>query len=231
MAIAFDAVSSGTRTSSGTTLTASHTFGGSDRAALVNVTYFNATHQAASSLTIGGSATGVTLVNEDVNGINTDDRKHHVVYRVVAPASGVQSVVFTAAGAFAEGCIQVTSLTGVDQTTPVGTAAIAEGNSTAPSVTASSAAGELVVDAVCSFFPAATVTTDVSQTQRIENESWGGSDAVAAMSTEAGAGSVTMSHTIGSAADWSIVAVPFKEVVAAGGIPRFSAIYRMMRNN
>lgn len=216
--VAFDAASSATRTSAGTTLTASHTFGGSNRAALVNVTLFNSTHLTATSLTVGGSSTGVTLLHEDANGVNTDDRKHHVVYRVVAPASGAQSVVFTASGSFSDGAIEVVSLTGVDQTTPTGTVATAEGSSAAPSVSVTSASGELVVDAVCGFFPAGTVTTDASQTQRVENESWGGNDAIAAMSTEAGAASVTMSHTLGSSAEWSIAGVSFKPVSAASTV-------------
>lgn len=216
--VAFDAASSATRTATGTTLSVSHTFGGSNRAALINVTYFANPSQVASSLTIGGSSTGVTLVHEDSDGVNGNAAKRHVVYRAVAPASGAQTVLFTAAGDMVDGAIEVVSLTGVDQTTPVGTAAIAEGSSTAPSVNVTSASGELVVDAVCSFFPAANVTTDASQTQRVENESWGGNDAIAAMSTEAGAGTVTMSHTLGSSADWSIVGIPFKPVAAASTV-------------
>lgn len=218
MAIAFDAQSSGTRTSAGATLTASHTFGGSDRAALINVVYFANPTQAALSLTIGGSSTGVTLVHQDPDGVNGDNRRCHVVYRAVAPASGAQNVVFTAAGNMEHGAIEVVSLTGVDQTTPVGTEATAEGSSTTPSVAVSSAAGELVVDAVGGFSPAGSVAVGAGQTSRVENENWGGNDAAAGMSTEDGAASVTMSWTI-SSAPWSIVGVPFKPA-AAGGASR-----------
>lgn len=208
--VAFDAASSGTRTTTGATISASHTFGGSDRAAYVNVCYFSNPAQTASSLTVGGSATGVTLVHEDSDGVAGDDRRRHVIYRVVAPASGAQTVLFTASGDMVHGAIEVVSLTGVHQTTPVGTAATAEGSSTAPSVAVTSASGELVLDASCGFFPAGTVTPDASQTPRVENENWGGNEGIASITSEAGAASVTMSHTLGSSAPWSIVGISFK---------------------
>jgi hypothetical protein len=81
------------------------------------------------------------------------------------------------------------------------------GNSTTPSVTVASAAGELVLDLVGSETSGQTFTVGAGQTSLHENDGVAGTDVRTASSSEPGAASVTMSWTIGTSAAWWIGAV------------------------
>jgi uncharacterized repeat protein (TIGR01451 family) len=101
------------------------------------------------------------------------------------------------------------SFTGTDPTSPVGTPAFATGNSNAPSVTISSSANQLILDAVATTGTVATVAPGSGQTQY-----WTGStgtntgDTRGAGGTEAGAATVTMSESLSSSSAWEIGALP-----------------------
>ena len=141
-----------------------------------------------------------------------DTAANSFLYHIVAPATGLAKTIrFTAAVEFL-GVPSVRLYTGVPSGTPVGTFAGATGDSDTPSVNVTSATNELVVDAGAGDRSMAAAP-GAGQTERYDLEprrlhAWG--------SDEAGAASVTMSHTI-TTKPWGLAAVSLKEVVAAGG--------------
>lgn len=85
----------------------------------------------------------------------------------------------------------------VDQTTPITNGTSAEGSSTTPSLTVSSAAGNLVIDMVGAI--AGSGTVGAGQTERFDLASGGGVDMG---SEEAGAASVSMDWTLNTSGNW-----------------------------
>jgi len=73
-----------------------------------------------STLTVNGSATGVTLVTTSTF---ADSRAE--LYYLKAPPTGAFNVVYTISSAARKMTLGVVSFSGVDQTTPLGTAATA----------------------------------------------------------------------------------------------------------
>ena len=123
---------------------------------------------------------------------------------MVAPLTGTNNIVAT----FADGTDAIggaTSWTGVNQTTPLGTAVFASGEGTPATVTVASAIGEVVVDAL------ATIDTETRTVEAGQTERWnlGESDLGGGGSSEPGGASVTMSWTVESEF-WAIGAVPLK---------------------
>src|SRR5512136_2166382 len=122
------------------------------------------------------------------------------------------------------------SYTGVDQTTPFGAAATAIGNGTAPTVTLSSAVGELVVDTAGirqNTTGNQTLTAGSGQTQRYNDVSGtaSNSNVRGAGSEKAGAASVTMSWTAASTGAWAIVAAPLKPASSCATLLTFNSKY------
>lgn len=116
-------------------------------------------------------------------------------WRLVAPATGTHNVVVTlssAAGALLSGA---TSLTGVDQGSPVRGYTADDGWSTTASVTVSSADGDLVLDTVCNGNSVGAPSQD--QQYVLNNSSSYGCDNIGG-STKAGASSVVMSWGVGN---------------------------------
>ena len=180
------------------TITVPHTTGtGPYRLMLVGISQKNRT---VTGVTYG--ATALTLVGE--NNINGNARI--AIYKLVNPPSGTANVVVNFSTPPDKGAVvNVTTYTGVDQTTPLGTFATQQANSTNPTVNVTSAAGELVYDVVSIRNQPVTVTA--GQTQRWNINS--GSEITGAGSTEPGAATTTMNWTAAST-DWSIGAVPIK---------------------
>src|SRR3989454_4121481 len=138
-AIAVDSIS----TASGntvSTLTWSHTVGsGSNRVLLVDTSNRDG-NKTITGVTYGGTA----LTRRGFqNGAGNGNRVE--IWSLTAPSPGTANVVVTLSGAVdvVGGAI---SFTGVNQTTPFGTFVSAQGTSASPSVTASSAAGQVVLD-------------------------------------------------------------------------------------
>lgn len=213
MALAFDATS----TASGQvvdTLSWSHTASGADRVVLVGVAWRMTSAVTVTGVTYGGVA--MTSVGSQFHTASAANARMHL-WRLVAPATGAQTITITMSGQVNDLIGGAVSFTGADQTTPVGTFASAEGNSTSPAtVDVTSATGEIVVDTVCSSGLAVTLTAGAGQTQR-----WNSgiiATAIGAGSTEAGAATVTMSWTLNTVANWVIGAVSVKPVSAAGGV-------------
>lgn len=107
--------------------------------------------------------------------------------------------------------------TGVDQTTPFGTPATATGTSTtAVSVTATTAAGEVVIDTVSSN--TGGHTTGADQTQIRFNPATSGSTTVrGSASYQDGADGGVMTTTLGAAGTWAALAVSMKPAAEAPG--------------
>jgi len=160
---------------------------------------------SATSVTYGGAA--LTLIGVQ-NAPGTNNRTE-MWYRI-APTAGTANVVVNMSASKEIVGVSV-SYAGVNQSTPLGTHVCASNTSTAASVAVSSAAGQLVVDAVTANGDANSLTAGASQTQLWNTVSANGSAAANARSggsTKAGASSTTMSWTLGVSKPWSICAVP-----------------------
>ncbi|HEX9895911.1 MAG TPA: hypothetical protein VGA78_18410, partial [Gemmatimonadales bacterium] len=218
-----DATSSGQTQRTG--LTISHTTSGTNRLMLVGVTLNNQNSEIVSSVTYNG--VGLTQVGSVASA--TDTRVE--IWRLIAPATGTNNVVITFSANVINGAkAGVATFTGVDQTTPLGTFASANGNSAGPAtVDVTSATNELVFDTVgCEGDDLGTLCSSLSvgagQTQRwnltAAEPGTSGAQTLAAASTEPGAVSVTMSWSISpaSAVPWAIGAVPIKPIVSAVNI-------------
>ena len=198
--VTIDATSSNYSSDPGSTsFTVSHTTGsGTNRLMLVGISQRN---RNVTSVTYGG--TPLTLVGENVNG--TSGRMH--MYMLLNPPSGTANVVVNLDADPDRGIVVgVTTFTGVNQSTPLGTFATANGSSSAASTTVNSANGELVFDVAT--YRNTTMAANAGQTERYNvysgNEIYGGS------STKAGAASVNMGWAGSASQNWAIGAVSIK---------------------
>ena len=204
-AVAVDTSASAMSAVSSTTLTWMHTATGSNRLVIVGVSYIHAS--ATVSVTYGGVA--MTSVGSAVQG--GDDRMQ--MFRLVNPPTGAQTVTVTFSVAVIQKIGGSVSMTGVNQTTPLGTFVSATGFTTTPSVTVTSGAGELVIDTLAGDTGVGTTTVNAGQTQQ-----WNLKPAnTGAGSTKAGAASVTMGWTFSTADNWSHGAVSVKPAVGFCG--------------
>lgn len=208
MAIAFDATA-GSGGDNLASVSFSHTCTGSDRLLLIAIHCLQLTGQVGSSVTYNGVA--ATFVKQTVNQGN----RYMELWRLIAPATGANTLAVTFSASMNNVNVQAISFTGVDQTTPLGTSVAGAGNSTTPSVSVSAATNDLVFDAV-TIEHAGTFTVGTGQTSRYNGIVAGGGFNKAAGSTEPGAASVTMdwSDTIGG--NWVQIGVPIKPKVTSG---------------
>lgn len=211
-AIAIDVTSEGGGTTS--PITVSHTVSGSDRYLICHAfLYKTGANETVSTWTWNGSE-NLTQIATTFNG---DVRVEF--WGLKNPTTGNHNWVMTASANtdLVAGCA---SYTGVNQTTPLGTAVTGGDASTAPSVTVSSASGELVVDALAVNSPSGSgYSLGAGQTERWSHSISGGNFNApeAVSSTEAGAGSVTMSYTLNNAWNWALAAVPLLPASGGGG--------------
>ena len=139
------------------------------------------------------------------------------LWELIAPDSGAHDVVVTWTGdttvARSMGAI---SFSGVHQTTPSGTVATATSNSTtAPSVTATTASGEVVVDCHAFYMPggsATAATADANQTERVDTGQ--STTRRIGMSTQDGADGGVMSWTLDQTCRTRSIAVSIKPAAA-----------------
>ncbi|OGO31545.1 MAG: hypothetical protein A2Z29_10745 [Chloroflexi bacterium RBG_16_56_11] len=204
--IQIDAVSTGTDDDV-TQLTVPHNTGsGNNRLMLISTYAKGGTLYNVSSVTYNGQP--AQYVGRDSNGGNGIITE---IWKLVAPTSGTYNVVVTWAGEHNYGCVVgVITFTGVNQTTPLGTAVTANGDSQLATVNVSSSTDELVFDATGQDNKDVTsdMTPGANQTQQWQVLS--PSYAKGAASTEAGAATVTMSWSWTTDTEWAIVAVPVK---------------------
>jgi len=206
MALAIDAVTDASGSGAGP-FAWSHTCAGSDRVLLVGISYYDSA-DTVSALTYNSVAMTVVPSSTVSNGQYTS-----TLYRLIAPATGSNTVSVTFTGGVFDFKAGSVSFTGADQTTPLGTANTATGSSTTPSVTVTSATGEIVLDNL-TIVHSGTLSVDGSQTQR-----WNGTGAAGfikgAASTEDGSTSTTMSWSNSTSQAWAISGVSVKPVASA----------------
>ena len=191
MAVAFDATANANGNGV-TSLSFSHTCTGSDLCLVVGSG--SSSPGTITALTYAGAA--LTLIGA-LTSSNTFQRVEQ--WRRIAPATGANTVAVTydVANQCVAGSI---SFTGVDQATPVAGYASATGLSTTPSVTVTSAVGNMVVDATV-IDDGTAVTPGAGQTERWDVQA-GAIGVRGSGSTEAGAVSVVMDWTSLSV-DWT----------------------------
>lgn len=222
MAIAYDTATTSTG-SSVNSLSFSHTCTGSDLLLLVAVTMRRINSATVDDVTYNGVS--MTLVTTATSG-----SRYAELWRLAGPATGSNTVAVSLSTTEQEVSAGVMSFTGVDQTTPVGTAATATGSGTTPSVAVSSTTGELVVDALA-IENAGTLSVGAGQTSRYNTFGAGGWNKHAG-STEPGAVSTTMSWSDTVGGEWAIIGVPMKPATGGGGgsgVPVKMFQYRMRR--
>ena len=154
--------------------------------------------------TSGVTYNGVGLT-ELVNHSESGDNAHVEIWYLVAPTTGTHDVVISQSGAN-DVVGGATSWTGVDQATPFGPTAVADGTASPATVDVTSASSEVVVDVVGAR-NAATLTVGAGQTQR-----WnlGAGVIDGGGSSEPGAATVAMSWTLMGTFEWAIAGVSLK---------------------
>lgn len=223
MAIAYD-----TNGGNGTALTNTRTVNlaatGEDRLAIIFLRWYSATYTSLSSLTVNGGTTGLAQVGSVVAS-SYAGAFQIAMYRVIAPPTSAVDYVATWGGNVEGPAMTMATYTGVDQTTPIvgGTLSSAEGESTGPTITVSSATGELVVAGVAATYPGATASADGGQNSRVLLNNYDGDESVCGISDEAGAASVTLSWTQDSA-KWLVGAVRLAAASGGASAPKRSLL-------
>lgn len=218
MAVAFDNATS-TQTTAGTDpITFAHTCTGTN---LLLIVVTMAVDFPPSESVIGVTYNSVAMTEiPNFGGLYNDaslDVRLQGWY-LVAPATGSNTVsVDWSAGAGERACIAA-SFTGVDQSTPVENGTNSTGTSTSPSINVSSAVNNMVLAGFGVGQP--TQTPDGGQDLRDEEENINFASSLG-VSTEAGAGTVTLAYTFGAGGNgdkWSFGGVSIKAVSTG---PRF----------
>ena len=167
---------------------------------------------AASTATYGGSS----MTEEYDFEYSHDSNLRTSGYSLSGIASSSQTVTATASGSPDRQAIGVISMSGVDQSTPVGTAVTGSSDSVEPSVTAGSVGtDDLVVSGLWSY--ADSHTTGANQTERLIESFTGGFEADFMMDTQAGSdGGVMSSTTVAGALRpwWGMGTIAFKPSTA-----------------
>lgn len=212
MAVEFDAVgpsSAGATADATNTVSWSHTSTGSDRLLLVGVAVGQ---MASGSITTSATYNSVAMTSVQKRYSNDQTDGYLELFRLIAPATGANTVQVTASASVSKWTGGSVSFTGADQTTPLGTPASAVGSSAAPSVAVTgTTAGNMVADLVCSGNSITSSNQTVQWSRNNDGLSGAGNGA---MSTAAAGGSVTMSYIV-TTDWWAIAAVEVLAVAAA----------------
>ncbi|MBK8564660.1 MAG: cadherin-like domain-containing protein [Saprospiraceae bacterium] len=165
---------------------------------------------SVTSITFNGSAL------TKLGNISNPSQSRIEIWYLKSPPVGTFNVLVNNSNSD-NGVIGVMAFSGVNQTTPFGTLATAQGSGTSASVAASSASGELVYGVACFNNWDADLTPGSGQTEYWDQTV--NSSATGAGGTKAGAASVTMSWT-STSASYTIGAVSLKPAatVSPGGV-------------
>ena len=198
MNVAVDATSTGTTT--GSSVTISHTTSGSNRLMLVGIG-IDPHGESVSSVTYNG--TSLTLVG------SVEDAGSHSrveIWSLVSPETGTHDVVVSLSGDSHKGTtVGVMTFTGVDQSTPLQNFTSSFGRSTAASATVTSTTDD-VVFGVVHVHNGSAATPGAGQTEHWDLTS---DKSNSSGTLEAGDASVVTSWTVTND-DWSIGAVSIK---------------------
>lgn len=171
---------------------------------------------AVSTATYGGTSMTPHKIS-DING--SSDRVS--IFALANPSSGSQTVAIGWGTSVVPNGVAIT-VTGGDTTTVHSNTSSANGSSTAPSTTCTSATGELVMDFGAHRWPT-DMTAGADQTERADFLNNSG-DTEIFSSTESGATSVTMSWSNGTSANWAIAAMAFKSDGTVPVVPSLRVI-------
>jgi len=206
---ALDAASSATL-SNGDTLSWTHTASGIERCVLVGVSWSGSLgSETLDSATYGGQEMQLVA-----------SAPFTALFRLLNPPAGPQTITvrFGPAGAFVYAVGGAISATAVHQGTPLGSVAVAQGTSTAPSVSvAATNANGIVVDTLGVGDLPSPVTATVGPSPQVQR--WNDANSAGpfftrgAGSTKPGTGAaVTMSWTLAQSKSWGTIAVELKPV-------------------
>ena len=190
MAVAHDGAANVSSTIAGaTSITLNKATAGSDRCAVAHTAAYP--NGSVTALTYAGTAMSVMVSQSSADTSSTSS-----LHRFLAPTTASSAVVWTITGTTGQGAVGVTSYSGVHQTTPLGNTqqALGVGVSTHPSLTVTSAVGEMCMDALNVWNPP-TRTVGAGQTQ-IFNLTDTDAETSGNASYEAGAASVVMDWTL-----------------------------------
>jgi hypothetical protein len=192
------------------TLTSFTVANNANRYLIVAVAMHNAT---VSSVTFNGSGAGWSQLGTSLNATGSERVS---LWGKAAPDVATGNIVVTLSGSSSFIGVNALSVYNVDQGTPTGTVAAANGLTTAVSVAASAAVGDLVFDGVCYWVSGGgTGTPEATQTERADMNN--GSFAIFASTEPGAAPTVTMSWTgSGASPEWAQAAVAIKAAAAAG---------------
>lgn len=207
--IAVDSLSTNSN-NTGADLVIPHITGSGDhRHMLVGISYED---DNASGMSVTSVLYGAYPLSQVIKRVSTQEAISEI-WSLSSPPSGADSIRIGIDEGDANGvsiAAAVVTFTGVSQTAPMGTAAGAIGNSTAASVTVSSASSELIFDNLA-VDDGHVCTAGAGQTQRYNLRTETGTDGITcAGSTRTGDVSVTTSWAIGSLDTWALCAVPLK---------------------
>ena len=161
--VARDAVTSGTKTATGTTLTVSHTVTTGSNLAIVVLCNINS---ATVTLTATYAGAAMTAVRDDASGSSSI---RNYIFRKLAPATGANDWVVTQSAGTAMTCWAI-SFTGVHQTTPETDhdGACPASGVASSSLTLTTATGEILVDLVALNGTASTaLAAGANQTEEL----------------------------------------------------------------
>jgi hypothetical protein len=209
-----------TTAASGTTISTSFTANtGSNRAALVVAGTDRSGQVGTHTVTYGGASTSITRPwNVTDNNYSRCTGDVFIDSEIGSGAKTVQNVAdLSCDGGLT---LAVLCLSGVDQTTPVGTGQSTAGTSTGSNITVtvtSVNSTDVVVDGAYKFGSSITVGTDeTSQTSANDGSNF------TMISTQPGSSGGVMGMGVGSAAEYSFGAVAFKEAAAGTTVRRYS---------
>ncbi len=185
---------------------------GSNRILMVGVSYRNKDRETVSSVTYGGQA--MTQVGTAKSDTDSSPDGQIYIFRLLNPPTGINTLLVTWNSALDEGgVVGAITYAGVDQTTPLGTFASADGNSTAPAVTVTSASNQLVFGVV-----AGRTTSDYTVTGG-GTALWSArpfsGETAGASQSKTGAASVALGWS-GSSEKWAAGGVSIKPATATG---------------
>jgi hypothetical protein len=155
---------------------------------------------------------GVALTSVANSGVSTGQDRVQI-WRLVAPATGPNTIVITWSGGSANLLFQAISYSGVHQVTPDGSAAIATGGTgTNPSVSQATTAGDVVIDGVAEDSAANTATftmnSSTGRTQVFNGTANGTGEIVGISRHDNPANPQTMGWTVtGTQAAWAEAAI------------------------
>ncbi len=218
MAIAHDATTPEFDTIGEQNPTASHTAGSlTNGVAIISVGWQDSTPGTLTTVTYGGAE--ATALHNSLS-VAADIKMSLWLYK--NPPAGGSTVQANFSEAINGTTIRVSTYSGVDQTTSTGSVATNSGSSTTASVDVSSAAGELVIDAVGSGLNAGSTgsaTVGADQTSRANFAVSGNHRHLG--SEEPGAGTVTMSWEYNATRVWGSIGVALKPAGDSASRPMF----------